>query len=505
MRKVITLSFVFVLFFVSCDMKEHKDDSSDSDLIENLGDKDSEPDDNDINNSEVATDDEPEHPMGRVFEITPDLGDSVDVLLSGLPENADKLEGDSFVIYSCTGEECFSDIEQLAAADEAGDFLFNPLLDPDLGPDPAAEVNTYFHLERFLTNFKNLGFTGFNRQINIILNFSYDFDYDGQNDDFLAGATDVMGYPGLLIGTWDKRNLAYDPDIFGHELTHLVTAAVNPLDLSLVKTGFSLPAGAVSEGTADYFSCSFMGDPDVGEYTATALGLPFLSSVDNSSICPDDLIGEAHVDGQIWSATLWEIRGAVGSEAADQAIYRTVSALSLGFSFPEAIETLLKELEPLLSQSEYEHVTTIIQKRGLDSCEPVKHIESGPTEIFIPSVYTEIWNEDHSDILSIDCVPTALQIVIPVSAQTSNLEIGIDIPSDELIEYDDMTVYFRFDEPVEYKLEENSLVADSDGFFPATNVISLNTESLPPLQEGELYLSICHSGDEDGSVEITVE
>ena len=59
------------------------------------------------------------------------------------------------------------------------------------------------------------------------------------NDDFLAGATELLGSPGLLIGSWGFRNLAYDPDIYGHELPHIVTAETNPLDLTLTETGLS--------------------------------------------------------------------------------------------------------------------------------------------------------------------------------------------------------------------------------------------------------------------------
>ena len=35
---------------------------------------------------------------------------------------------------------------------------------------------------------------------------------------------------------------------------------------------------------------------------------------------PDDLVGQVHADGRIWSQALWAVRAAIGSERADRAI-----------------------------------------------------------------------------------------------------------------------------------------------------------------------------------------
>ena len=48
--------------------------------------------------------------------------------------------------------------------------------------------------------------------------------------------------------------------------------------------------------------------------TAEGIGLAFLSSLSNDATCPEDLVGEAHHDGQILSGALWEIREQIGAE-----------------------------------------------------------------------------------------------------------------------------------------------------------------------------------------------
>jgi hypothetical protein len=53
-----------------------------------------------------------------------------------------------------------------------------------------------------------------------------------------------------------------------------------------------------------------------------------LRRVDENLKYPDDLVGEVHVDGQIWSRALWDIRGALGNVRADTVI------LQAQFDFP---------------------------------------------------------------------------------------------------------------------------------------------------------------------------
>jgi hypothetical protein len=95
-------------------------------------------------------------------------------------------------------------------------------------------------------------------------------------------------------------------------------------------------AGAISEGFADYWAVT------VSDVVAQRLGwdelepLPCVADWDSTSYTrgpthclrrvdedlhyPDDLSGEVHHDGEIWSRALWDIRQAIGNVKADTLI-----------------------------------------------------------------------------------------------------------------------------------------------------------------------------------------
>ena len=45
-----------------------------------------------------------------------------------------------------------------------------------------------------------------------------------------------------------------------------------------------------------------------------------LRRLDEGKTYPDDLVGEVHADGEIWSQALWDVRNAIGNVKADTAI-----------------------------------------------------------------------------------------------------------------------------------------------------------------------------------------
>ena len=237
------------------------------------------------------------------------------MLLRGLRAGADTLAGDSFVVYSaleCPAEPGdWNSGRSLAARDGDGQFLIEPTWNRE---DAAAEVSAYYHLQRYLDFYRSLGFRGFAQPLHVAVNYR-----PAGEGDFLAGATDIRGGPGMVVGQWGDRNLAYDPDVLGHELFHIVHSQIAPgcadVENELDAIGFNTTPMAVAEAVADYFSCTLSGDPNVGEYTATALGIPFLSTLANKAHFPDHRIGASHADGQALSGALWQIRVIVGAAA----------------------------------------------------------------------------------------------------------------------------------------------------------------------------------------------
>lgn len=443
---------------------------------------------------------EAHEPLGLVFEGTPADADAVPRALVGLPRGATHLEGDSFIVHTCMSPECFGDpsaLTFLAQADDAGDFLIEPVVDATAGPDPAAEVNAYFHFESFLDRFRELGFPGLDEPAHVILDVWLDFDGDGEKDEFFAGATDVFGRPGIVMGTVGDRNLAYDPDVFGHEFTHIVTGVSGDLSLesALDATGPSIAAGALREGTADFFAASFMDDPEIGEYSTEPLGAPYFSSVDNDASCPLGLVGEAHADGQVWSGALWEIRAVVGADLLEQVVFDVLRELPIRSTLPAVFAALRERLAPSLDEAALGGFDDVVAARGIELCRGVAPLEVGTSApLFVLGREEEIWNDAHDAILAFDEMPAALQFRIDVPADVTAIEIDVVPAQDSGFDPELATVHARANETVAYTHDGDDASVDDDA--STVGVVRLDAQSTPALNGFPIFVSITYAGEE---------
>jgi hypothetical protein len=116
---------------------------------------------------------------------------------------------------------------------------------------------------------------------------------------------------------------AEDAEVILHEYGHAIHFSQN---FSFA----SEEAGAISEGFGDYWAVTVTQvisptlDPAcVADWDATSytVRVPHcLRRVDGNLHYPEDLRGEVHADGRIWSRALWDIRGAIGNVKADTVI-----------------------------------------------------------------------------------------------------------------------------------------------------------------------------------------
>jgi zinc metalloprotease ZmpB len=75
-------------------------------------------------------------------------------------------------------------------------------------------------------------------------------------------------------------------------------------------------------------------DWDSTSYTST---IPHcLRRVDGMKHYPEDLVGEVHADGEIWSRALWDIRNALGATLADTIIIRAQFGFAADTTMPAA-------------------------------------------------------------------------------------------------------------------------------------------------------------------------
>ena len=123
---------------------------------------------------------------------------------------------------------------------------------------------------------------------------------------------------------------AEDAEVILHEYGHAIHFSQN--------FDFGGEGGAISEGFGDYWAVTVsdhiaptpdepcVADWDSVSYTSRVPHC--LRRVDTNLHYPEDLNGEVHHDGQIWSRALWDIRGALGPTTADTII------LQGSFDFP---------------------------------------------------------------------------------------------------------------------------------------------------------------------------
>jgi VCBS repeat-containing protein len=142
---------------------------------------------------------------------------------------------------------------------------------------------------------------------------------------------------------------AQDPDVVYHELMHAIQ------DDQVPGFGASEEAGALGEGTADYWAgeltddaaTTALGPACVGAWNAVSFnpytGDPSTGCVrrlDSSKQFPRDLDGEVHDDGEIYSAALWRLRAALGGDVADRLVIKSHTFLQSSARFIDAADAL---------------------------------------------------------------------------------------------------------------------------------------------------------------------
>jgi hypothetical protein len=153
---------------------------------------------------------------------------------------------------------------------------------------------------------------------------------------------------------------AEDGEVINHEYGHAIHFSQN---FSFA----SVQAGAISEGFGDYWAVTTtqvvrqrlglppLTDPAcVADWDATSYDPTpphCLRRVDTNLHYPENLVGQVHADGRIWSRALWDIRNAIGNIRADTVI------LEGQFDFPGTTMTELATRTAAAAQRLYGNAT----------------------------------------------------------------------------------------------------------------------------------------------------
>ena len=166
---------------------------------------------------------------------------------------------------------------------------------------------------------------------------------------------------------------AEDAEVVLHEYGHAVHFA----------QGFSFSteeAGAISEGFGDYLAVTVseavrarlgrpasadpacVADWDAVSYTSTVPHC--LRRVDLDLHYPQDLRGEVHADGRIWSRALWDLRGSLGATVADTVILEGQFAFD-GGTMPALAEDTVAAARRLYGNAAANRAEAVFAARGI--------------------------------------------------------------------------------------------------------------------------------------------
>ena len=131
----------------------------------------------------------------------------------------------------------------------------------------------------------------------------------------------------------------------------------------------------MGEAFGDYLAASFFAEikpnilrPTIGNWDAVAYSgdePPCLRRLDSNKRYPKDIVNEVHADGEIWSACLWELRAALGRNAADILVIAHHFLLTRFATFENAANALITADKNLNQGRNESIIREIFVKRGI--------------------------------------------------------------------------------------------------------------------------------------------
>lgn len=221
-----------------------------------------------------------------------------------------------------------------------------------------SETMGYYFLDYSQRYIQSLGFSTVNNRQQV-----FSVDRYSKDNSFYQSSTKSITY-----GTGGVDD-AEDAEVIWHEYGHSI------LDNQVPGYGTSVEADSIGEGFGDYLAGSLgaklsggFQDACIAEWDATSYTStmpPCLRRLDGTKHYPEDIVGEVHDDGEIWSSALWQIRGAISAAKADTVILQHHFLLAADTTFNQAANALVTAAINLgYSPAEVNAIRTILQNRG---------------------------------------------------------------------------------------------------------------------------------------------
>jgi MYXO-CTERM domain-containing protein len=388
-------------------------------------------------------------------------------------------------------------------------FYFEPTADasqPEFD-DPFAEAQAYYHVDTIYGFFQDtFGFDP-DYPYRVIVNYS---EAGGPYDNAMFTPLGTSTY-GLVLGQGRRVDFAYDGDVIYHEFTHSVIHDLTQMgyvDTLFDQYGANPGPGAIHEGLADYFACSFTDESRMGEYSLAPNG--GARNLSNHRSCPDNLLGEMHEDGEILGGATWAIRTALDSSAlADDLIYLALTQLPSNATFRDFAEELLAGVDDrvtdgTMTSTQRDAIHEILEARGLLACG-----RDYPLAVDQDLGINLIGLTTVGSLIGVTCqqvrqfglwLPAALQFKVstPVNATavsftitypsgSSNLQYRLYARQGEMVQFDLQSV-FGYSVPVAADFDQ-ALATQTD----TTATITVSADSDPAFVPGaDYYFVITH-------------
>jgi Zn-dependent metalloprotease len=267
------------------------------------------------------------------------------------------------------------------AADQNFTFAFSTTVDPRT--QQAAVVTNLFYFNNIMHDFSyNLGFTetARNFQTNNYGRGGLGADsvraeaQDGSGTNNANFATPPDGQRPrmqqyLFTAPTPDRDSSLDGDVVFHEYGHGISNRLIG-DGSTALQGTQ--SGAMGEGWSDYWACTINGDGAVGEYVVnSAVGIRRAAytvpaaAVHNSyaDVCAGGC--EVHNDGEVWAATLWDLRAQLGATITDLLVLNGMKFTPIRPSFLNARDGILQADQNMNGGANRCAIWTVFARHGM--------------------------------------------------------------------------------------------------------------------------------------------
>ncbi len=365
----------------------------------------------------------------EVFPVNPIETPQAEIVeLNELDETAEFLEGQYFRLRNCVLEaedQPCSAQQPTLVADENGDFFY-PV--PDVSDpaqniargDPYAEVSAYYNADRFhafLASFGDPGLLCSQGETQTSISVNRHTFANGEpewfDNAFYTGSCSGLTST-IVMGQGTNHDFAWDGEIIIHEMGHGIT------ERQVGDGGvLGLPrrdehsagndAGAINEGTSDYFGTVLSGQRIYADYTEA-----FARDLGTDATCPAGLPGEIHDDGILWATALHDITDELGLDFVPVVI-DTLGMLEVDTSFDAASVTLKAITRDVMGEDAGDLVSEVMSARGLTECTRVAPIEDAQFGMWL---LTATWDVDYFPVrpppfqVFFDVPPTATSMTV---------------------------------------------------------------------------------------------